>query len=142
MPPSAKSTGAAKRSSWRIPKIVLATIGVAWLAAMLFLLVLVVAILRGGQQGLVGTLFERAALELLQRDARALEKALADAGLDSGSGGLEFNLRGQQQFAGEGRNGTSGPASAGLPDDDAGLLAADVNADTADGDADGVDIRV
>jgi flagellar hook-length control protein FliK len=34
-------------------------------------------------------------LELLQRDSRDLEKALQDAGLQTGSNGLSFNLRGQ-----------------------------------------------
>lgn len=39
--------------------------------------------------------FEKAeTLELFQRDARALERALADAGLDVDAGGLEFSLSG------------------------------------------------
>jgi hypothetical protein len=34
-------------------------------------------------------------MELLQRDARDLERALQDAGLRADSGSLSFNLRGQ-----------------------------------------------
>lgn len=36
-------------------------------------------------------------LELLQRDARGLERALQDAGLKTDGGGLTFNLKGEQQ---------------------------------------------
>jgi flagellar hook-length control protein FliK len=36
-------------------------------------------------------------LDLLQRDARGLERALSDAGLKADSGSLSFNLRGGQQ---------------------------------------------
>ncbi|NJL08288.1 MAG: flagellar hook-length control protein FliK [Methylacidiphilales bacterium] len=36
-------------------------------------------------------------LDLLQRDARQLEKALQSAGLDTSKGGLEFSLRDQSQ---------------------------------------------
>ena len=40
-------------------------------------------------------------MELLQRDARQLERALQDAGLNVGSGSLSFDLRGQgREFAG------------------------------------------
>jgi hypothetical protein len=40
-------------------------------------------------------------LDLLQRDARSLERALGDAGLRADSGSLSFNLRGQgQQYGG------------------------------------------
>ena len=41
-------------------------------------------------------------LDMLQRDARTLEKALQDAGFDTGSNGLNFGLR--QDTQGEGRN--------------------------------------
>ena len=41
-------------------------------------------------------------LELLQRDARDLQRALADAGLHTGSGDLQFNLRGE---TGQGTDG-------------------------------------
>ncbi len=53
-------------------------------------------------------------LELLQRDARLLEKALQDAGLDTGSGGLSFSLRGESEgregdgFAGDDPSGRPG----------------------------------
>ena len=35
--------------------------------------------------------------ELLQRDARGLEKALQDAGLKTDSGSLSFNLKGEEE---------------------------------------------
>lgn len=38
-------------------------------------------------------------LDLLQRDARSLEKALANAGLETDSGSLEFNLQGEGESA-------------------------------------------
>ena len=51
-------------------------------------------------------------LDLMQRDQRALEKALAQAGLDSSKTNLEFSLR-QNPFArdGQGGDGRSGPGS-------------------------------
>ncbi len=48
-------------------------------------------------------------LELLQRDARGLERALNDAGLKTQSGGLDFGLRGH------GDHGQPGERSAGDP---------------------------
>lgn len=55
-------------------------------------------------------------LDLLQRDQRALEKALAQAGLDSSKTNLEFSLR-QNPFArqdnGQGSGRDSGPAFSG-----------------------------
>jgi hypothetical protein len=48
-------------------------------------------------------------LDLLQRDARGLERALNDAGLRTDSGSLSFNLRGHnQQFGGMSGNAGSG----------------------------------
>ena len=45
-------------------------------------------------------------LDTLRNDARLLERALADAGLDTTSGGLEFGLREQQpRFEQEGGHG-------------------------------------
>ncbi len=51
--------------------------------------------------------------ELLQRDARGLEKALQDAGLKTDSGSLSFNLRGQAQHGSDARRGDSGFESQG-----------------------------
>lgn len=57
-------------------------------------------------------------LDLLQRDARGLERALQEAGLKSDAGGLSFNLRGEQRTAQErdqrapGLRGRVGPAAA------------------------------
>lgn len=42
-------------------------------------------------------------LDLMQRDQRALERALQQAGLDSGKTSLEFSLK-QNPFSGQGRN--------------------------------------
>ncbi|MBI5163628.1 MAG: flagellar hook-length control protein FliK [Magnetospirillum sp.] len=48
-------------------------------------------------------------LQILQKDARGLEKALQDAGLKAESGSLSFNLRGeQQQNANDNGSGRSG----------------------------------
>ncbi len=51
--------------------------------------------------------------ELLQRDARSLEKALQDAGLKTDSGSLSFNLRGQAQYGSDAGRGGSGLESQG-----------------------------
>ncbi|MCH8835205.1 MAG: flagellar hook-length control protein FliK [Proteobacteria bacterium] len=61
-------------------------------------------------------------LDLLQRDARELERALQNAGLQTDSGSLSFNLRGQGDQAPEDGSADSGPpndetAAAG-PDDE------------------------
>jgi len=50
-------------------------------------------------------------LELLQRDARSLERALNDAGLKTDSGSLSFDLRGQ------GRDGRAGADGNAAPDE-------------------------
>jgi len=50
-----------------------------------------------GKTGVSVTADNKNTLDLLQRDARGLEKALADAGLKADSGSLSFNLRGGQQ---------------------------------------------
>ena len=67
-----------------------------------------------GQDGSVTTrmVVERAeTLDLLQRDARALERALGEAGLDAQEGSLQFSLKdegfGRQQAGG----GEPGPAA-------------------------------
>jgi flagellar hook-length control protein FliK len=58
-------------------------------------------------------------LDLMQRDQRSLEKALAQAGLDSSKTNLEFSLR-QNPFAreesGNGRGGQGSPFSGGRGD--------------------------
>ena len=51
------------------------------------------------------------ALDLLQRDARHLERALGDAGLKAGNGSLSFSLR-DQGSAGFARDGETAPPSA------------------------------
>jgi hypothetical protein len=56
--------------------------------------------------------------DLLQRDARGLERALQDAGLKTDSGSLSFNLRGgEQNGPNNGQRGTGGTAQANANDD-------------------------
>ncbi len=50
-----------------------------------------------GRTGVTITADNRGTLDMLQRDSRGLEQALADAGLKADSGSLSFNLRGGQQ---------------------------------------------
>ncbi len=59
-------------------------------------------------------------LDLLQRDARGLERALADAGLKAESGGLEFSLRGDGSGQGTAAKhaDSQGPAGAERADAD------------------------
>lgn len=67
-------------------------------------------------------------LDLLQRDARELERALQDAGLQTDSGSLSFNLRGQGDQAPEDGSQDSGPPNdetAAAGPDDEGAPAAD-----------------
>ncbi len=67
-------------------------------------------------------------LDLLQRDARELERALQDAGLQTDSGSLSFNLRGQGDQAPEDGSADSGPPNdetAAAGPDDEGAPAAD-----------------
>ena len=49
-------------------------------------------------------------LSMLQRDARGLERAFNNAGLQTNQGSLDFNLRGDGRFAGQhsGSNGFAG----------------------------------
>lgn len=50
-------------------------------------------------------------LDLLQRDARGLERALHDAGLKADSGSLSFSLRGDTQHGAAGRDQGGAPAT-------------------------------
>lgn len=59
-------------------------------------------------------------LDLLQRDARSLERALQNAGLDTSDGGLKFSLKDhgdQQAQPGQDDKGRPGMASRGAADD-------------------------
>ena len=86
-------------------------------------------------------------LDLLQRDARALERALGDAGLRMDSSSLSFNLRGQNQqydgsansFAGFNSGITDSATSDTLTIGDVGHIGAYLNSRAAAG---GVDISV
>jgi flagellar hook-length control protein FliK len=69
-----------------------------------------------------------ATLDLLQRDAKALERALQDAGLQTNDGSLSFSLR---NGAGQGGgNGANGQAGAGIGGGNSGAPASDA-ADSA-----------
>jgi flagellar hook-length control protein FliK len=63
-----------------------------------------------------------ATLDLLRNDAKALERALQDAGLQTGSGSLSFNLRdsnGQDGSAAQNGTGTGGGSGTGAGGSDA-----------------------
>ena len=82
-------------------------------------------------------------LELLQRDAKALERALADAGLKTDSGSLSFNLQGQtDQQGGTDDGGKTASGSLNLPhenDEPEPQMAAQYDRATGHG---GIDLRV
>lgn len=63
-----------------------------------------------GKTGVVVTADQKSTLDLLQRDARGLEQALADAGLKTDSGSLSFNLRGGDQQKNEQQQAMAGYA--------------------------------
>ena len=52
-------------------------------------------------------------LDLLQKDAPQLQRALKDAGLDLSQSGLNFSLKGQQQQSGNGGNAQAQSAAVG-----------------------------
>ncbi|WP_299437235.1 flagellar hook-length control protein FliK [uncultured Rhodospira sp.] len=56
-------------------------------------------------------------LEMLQRDARGLERALNDAGLKTDSGGIQFGLRGDGSAAQAGQDGRGRTPAKGAPAD-------------------------
>ena len=84
-------------------------------------------------------------LELMQRDARALERALNDAGLKTDSGSLSFSLRGDggngDGTGGKGEDGAGDWSSFAAPDAAAEASAMPVYARSL-GAGDGIDIRV
>ena len=64
-----------------------------------------------GRMSAVVTADNRETLELLKRDASALQKALEEGGLDLDSGNLAFNLRGE-----DGQTADGGDGSVGTPE--------------------------
>lgn len=71
-----------------------------------------------GRSHVTVTADKRDTLEMLQRDARGLERALQDAGLKTDSNSLSFNLRGEdQQQAQNGKQGKSQQGKFTLHDD-------------------------
>jgi hypothetical protein len=80
-------------------------------------------------------------LDLMQRDARALERALNDAGLKTDSGSLSFNLRSDGGTGGKGDDDAGDWSSFAAPDTAAEASPMPVYARSL-GAGDGVDIRV
>ena len=80
-------------------------------------------------------------LELLQRDARSLERAMAEAGLNTDSGSLNFGLKdsGADSMAGN-QNGEGRTAGLAIPDIEIDDAMPTIHAPTADGP--GVNINV
>jgi flagellar hook-length control protein FliK len=85
-------------------------------------------------------------LDLLQRDARGLERALQEAGVKTDSGSLNFNLRGNGQGQGQQAEGNGGGGRSGAGDGQRGSDGADAMPDPTQPQAfshDGtLDIRV
>lgn len=89
-------------------------------------------------------------LEMLKQDARGLEKALSDAGLNTDAGSLSFNLRGdgadQQAFArendGNGRGNGGGGAERQTADIEDARLTAQLTATQLANARGGVDVRI
>ena len=79
-----------------------------------------------GRTSLVITADSRDTLDLLQRDARVLEQALKDAGLQADAGSMECNMREGQES--EGKDGTKSDSSGAA------------TADTSDGDEQGTPV--
>lgn len=102
-----------------------------------------------GQDGRVVasvTADQRHTLDLLRADARSLERALQEAGLQADSGSLNFNLRGEGGGSGQhspgGRPGMAGAGFAGSEDAAAATPAtAPSTAYLQGGRTDGIDIR-
>lgn len=71
-----------------------------------------------GRTSIVITADNRDTLDLLQRDARYLEQALKDAGLQADAGNMEFNMREGQESDGEdgGKSDSSDTATADASD--------------------------
>jgi len=78
---------------------------------------------RSGQVTARLTVEKAETLDLMQRDQRALERALQQAGLDGQKTNLEFSLK-QNPFAGQGNHGQDGQGQ-GQGSGRAGLVAAD-----------------
>lgn len=95
----------------------------------------------GKASGIVITAENKSTLELLQRDARGLENALADAGIKAESGSLSFNLQGGQQGQEEKRQALAGYTSV-LPEEDELAPLAVVSRSYVVNLSDGLDIKI
>jgi hypothetical protein len=83
-------------------------------------------------------------LDLLRRDAPALERALQQSGLKTSDSGLQFSLRDQSWSQQQQQQGRDAPAFAGIvvPDDKAPLIETQRHYGRLAGSGSGVDIRV
>jgi len=95
----------------------------------------------GKATGVVITAEHKSTLELLQRDARGLEAALADAGIKTDAGSLSFNLRGGDQGKDEKRQAFAGYAPL-LEEEDALAPLAVVSRSYVVNMTDGLDIKI
>ena len=91
---------------------------------------------RDGRVTAVVTADNKDTLEALQRDAKGLEKALLDAGLNTESGDLSFNLRGENAHAEN--EGSAGAEHAAEPNAAAEAEGADLEALLSAGYAEGI----
>lgn len=71
-----------------------------------------------GRTGVVITADNSNTLNLLQKDAQNLLRALSDAGLQTDSGSLSFNLRGEQQDQGQGNSQMASNYQKAQPEED------------------------
>jgi flagellar hook-length control protein FliK len=96
----------------------------------------------GKATNVVITADNKATLDMLQRDARGLENALADAGIKTDSGSLSFNLRGgDQQQQEDRRQAFAGYAPLTQPEDELAPLAVVSRSYTVNA-TDGLDIQI
>lgn len=75
-----------------------------------------------GQTQVVFNVEQKETLELLRQDIRGLERALNEAGLKTSGSNLEFNLRQDQNFAGNKQQGDGQHTPSGYRNDETGTL--------------------
>jgi flagellar hook-length control protein FliK len=94
-----------------------------------------------GKTGVIIIADHKSTLDLLQRDSRGLEQALADAGLKADSGSLSFNLRGGNQGDQQERQSFAGYTPL-LPEEDELAPLAVVSKNYVVNMSDGLDIQI
>jgi len=95
----------------------------------------------GKATGIIVTAEHKSTLEMLQRDARGLENALADAGIKTDSGSLSFNLRGGQHEKDDTRQALASYAPLLQEEDELAPLAV-ISRSYVVNAADGLDIQI